>query len=196
MEGRTGGRRRQLVGEQRKRAGELPFSIDAGATTHPAERLRVRQRRKSMAGVRRGVGFIALALLFVTGCSTSHKSGLGPAPVPPSTGTVMGTLAVYGGAMTTTSCGCRLEPGVVHLSEGREGEPIAFTVGKSGRFSTRLPAGRYSVEAGTVASLGWPVGSCRLLLIADSPGAAPTEHRFLTVRQGYATHVAIGCAEH
>ena len=128
------------------------------------------------------VGALAFA---VAGCGADSKQ----------TGTLTGTLAVYGGLMHLTgsrSCGCDVEPGLVRLLDIR-GAGFVVKVGKSGKFSAQVPAGRYRVEAGTSGPTHWPMGSCRLLLIADEPGRAPTPHRYLTVRRSQTTHIAVGC---
>jgi hypothetical protein len=107
-------------------------------------------------------------------------------------GTLVGTLAVYGGALTTRSCGCHWEAGTVQLSDD-QGAPLVMHVAKSGRFSAQVPPGQYVVKAAVGGAAGWPLGSCRLLLIADKPGARPKQHRYLTVRPSQTTHAAIGC---
>lgn len=114
------------------------------------------------------------------------------APAAPSSGTLVGTFAMYGGVETTNGCGCHLEKGTIRLSVGH-GMPLVIHVSKSGRFSAQVPAGRYRVEAGTGGATHWPMGSCRLLLIADQPDARPTPHQYLTVRQSRTTQVAVGC---
>ena len=110
------------------------------------------------------------------------------------TGTLVGTLGVYGGAQTARSCGCFMEEGTVRLSDAHRA--LFVTVPKSGRFSAQVPAGRYTVEAGTRGGTDWPMGSCRMLLIADKPGGTPTSQKsqkYLTVRQSQTTHVVVGC---
>jgi hypothetical protein len=143
--------------------------------------------------MRPGLGFragsSAFALILVAGCSTGHHTASNPLR---PTGTLVGTLAVYGCARITNSCGSRMRAGTVQLSDGG-GAPFVVNVGESGRFSAQVPAGRYTVRAGTHGTSGWPIGSCRLLLIADKPGANPTRHRYLTLRQSQTTHVTIGC---
>jgi hypothetical protein len=134
-----------------------------------------------------------LALLSLVGALAFAPAGCGASSKP--TGTLTGTLAVYGGLMHLTgsrSCGCEAEPGLVRLL-GSRGTGVILKVGKSGKFSAQVHAGRYRVEAGTTGPTHWPMGTCRLLLIADEPGRAPTPHKYLTVRRSQTTHVAVGC---
>jgi hypothetical protein len=121
--------------------------------------------------------------------STAGKSNIRSAQ---PLGTLIGTLAVYGGSQTKRACGCEPVEGTVRLADGRHA-PILLGVGTSGAFSAEVPPGRYTVTAGTHGATHWPMGSCRLLLIANKPGARPTQHRYLTIRPSRATRVAVGC---
>jgi hypothetical protein len=163
------------------------------------ERLHVERRHRTV-GVVRWFSLLAagcLAAVVVTGCTAGHNEAGNPvstrtsASAPP-TGTLTGTLAVYGGTETTRSCGCHLEQGTVELHRG-SGPPVVLKVGKSGRFSARVSAGQYSVVAGTHGATHWPMGSCWLLLIASEPGARPSQHSAVTIRRSQTTHVAVGC---
>jgi hypothetical protein len=139
-----------------------------------------------------------LTAVVVTGCTNGHNEARNPvstrtsASTPPN-GTLTGTLAVYGGTETTRSCGCHLEEGTVELHMGSDAS-VVVQVGKSGRFSARVPAGQYSVVAGTHGATDWPMGSCRLLLVANGPGARPSQHSEVTIHRSRTTHVAVGCA--
>lgn len=177
--------------------GYLFWSFDEVRRT--VERLRAGRRRRTMVVVRL-LSLLAagcLALAAVSGCTARRNDAGNPAPTRTSasafpTGTLTGTLAVYGGAETSRSCGCHLEEGTVVLHRGSDA-PVMLHVGKSGRFSAQIPPGRYSVEAGTRGQTHWPMGSCGLLQTADEPGATQTSRQRLTVRQSRTTHVAIGC---
>jgi hypothetical protein len=140
-----------------------------------------------------------VSLVLVAGCSSAGHKATGSEPskstgpaLAQSTGTVVGTLGIYGGKFTTNSCGCVMAEGTLKLSDGH-GTPLVVGVGKSGRFSTQVPVGRYSVEAGTHGATHWPMGSCGLLSTADESDATQTSHPYLMVRQSRTTHVAIGC---
>jgi hypothetical protein len=143
---------------------------------------------------RRGSGLAATALLLIliAGCTGSHDSASNkPAPSASTdqrTGSVTGTLAVYGGALTHNSCGCHLEPGTVYLSDAR-GTRIVVRVGRSGKIDRAVPVGRYTLKAGIP---GWPVGTCQYLLTTDEAGTA-TRSAYVIVRPGRATHVIVGC---
>ncbi len=143
---------------------------------------------------RRGVGLVAAALLLilVTGCTDSHDSTSGAPPSRASTdqrtGTVTGTLAVYGGALSHSSCGCHLEPGTVRLS-GLRGTRIVVHVGRSGKVDATVPVGRYTVKAGMP---GRPVGTCQYLLTTNKAGMS-TRSEYVTVRPGRSTRVTVGC---
>jgi hypothetical protein len=143
---------------------------------------------------RRGMGLVATALLLilVTGCTGSHDSTSGTppssAPTGQRTGTVTGTLAVYGGALTHSACGCHLEPGTVRLL-GLRGLRIVVHVGRSGRVDATVPVGRYTVKAGMP---GWPVGTCQYLLTTNKAGMS-TRSEYVTVRPGQSTRVTVGC---
>jgi hypothetical protein len=150
-------------------------------------------------GVVRLLSMLAAGCLVVvmSGCTAGHDEAGGPAPAPTSasassTGTLTGTLAVYGGPDTASSCGCHLEEGTVELHRA-SGTPIVLEVDKSGRFSAQVPAGQYSVAAGTHGATDWPMGSCRLLLIANKLGARPSQHSDVTIHRSQTTHVAVGC---
>jgi hypothetical protein len=70
------------------------------------------------------------------------------------------------------------------------------TVPKSGKFSAQVPAGRYTVEAGTRGATDWPMGSCRMLLVAGKSGGTPMSQKsqtHVTVRQSQTTRVVVGC---
>lgn len=151
----------------------------------------------SMGAVSRwrcGLGLVAAALLLilVTGCTGSHDSAgempASSASTDQRTGTVTGTLAVYGGAVTHSACGCRLEPGTVHLSS-TQGTRIVVNVGRSGKVDATVPVGRYTLKAGTA---GWPVGTCRYLLTTNQAGMS-TRSEYVTVRPGQTTRVTVGC---
>jgi hypothetical protein len=145
--------------------------------------------------MRRGVvpGVVtAVAISVLAACSGGHHTATISRAAQP-TATLVGTLGVYGGVeAANNSCGCFMEPGTVKLSDGQT-TSFVVSVGRSGQFSTHVPAGRYTVEAGTRGETHWPMGSCGLLLIADKPGARPTPHRYLTIMPSQTTHVVIGC---
>src|ERR1700722_6564753 len=106
------------------------------------------------------------ASLLIAGCGGTHQSASTPKTMrnvafPPAvvTGVVAGTLAIYGGVLETDRCGCVLAAGTVRLI-GAHGGRIDVNVGRSGRFSVRVPAGRYEVIAGLKHPFDWPMGSC------------------------------------
>jgi hypothetical protein len=193
---------------------QLRASLQARARTfalaNPEEpprdfiRSRPRQRRHSAVTnvlvVAAVAAVVALALVF--GPFRSGMSGVpsttpgahpsSPVSVPKGWGTLVGTLGVYGGMATAHSCGCVMEEGTVRLSQAH-GAPIVVNVAKSGKFSVRVPVGRYTVQAGTHGATNWPMGSCRMLLVADKPGGTPTTQKYLTVLQSETTHVVVGC---
>jgi hypothetical protein len=75
----------------------------------------------------------------------------------------------------------------------RHHSSVVVSVGKSGTFSTRLPPGRYGLEAGTRGSTDWPMGSCQALFTADQPREPPPLRRSLLIRPSRTTHVGVGC---
>jgi hypothetical protein len=130
------------------------------------------------------LGVLVGLCLAVAGCGATSRSG-----------TLVGTLGVYGGEETAHWCGCFMEEGSVRLRDAR-GASLVLTVPKSGKFSAQVPAGRYTVEAGTRGGTDWPMGSCRMLLVADKFGGTPTSQKsqkYLTVRQSQTTRVVVGC---
>jgi hypothetical protein len=143
---------------------------------------------------RRGVGLVAAALLLVlvTGCTGSYDSTSGTprssASTDQRTGTIAGTLAVFGGALSQSACGCHREPGTVRLS-GLRGTRIVVHVGRSGKVDATVPVGRYTVKAGMP---GWPVGTCQYLLTTNEAGMS-TRSEYVTVRPGQSTRVTVGC---
>ena len=94
------------------------------------------------------------------------------------------------------ACGCHAEAGTVRLT-GARGRRIDVTAGKSGRFSARVPAGRYEVIAGLKPPTDWPMGSC-----VGLHGAGTHTHldgyryvSYLIVKNGRRLHVFVGCEE-
>src|SRR5450432_860348 len=99
-----------------------------------------------------------IALLLLAGCTAA--SGLPSGPGQPSSsghgsghglgsaeGTVIGRLVREGGPLGPggTQPAERLLPGSVQFTTA-QGRSVVVQVGKSGRFSVRLPAGTYSVS--------------------------------------------------
>ena len=109
---------------------------------------------------------LALALGFAA-CgagSASHSGGASPLTTfhPPPVGRVTGTFVIDGGAVTNPPHGPRPIPGTVVLSSER-GRTITIRVGNSGKFSSLVPAGRYTV-VGRTPTIGGPGGEgiCRV----------------------------------
>ncbi len=111
-------------------------------------------------------------------------------------GTVVGTLGVWGGTLIFghPACGCHVEAGTVRLM-GAGGRRIDMTAGKSGRFSARVPVGRYEVIAGLKPPMDWPMGSCIGLRGAGAHTHFDGHNYFsyLIVRNGERLHVVVGC---
>jgi hypothetical protein len=141
--------------------------------------------------MRRGLGSwaaLGVAVILLAGCRPSANTPANVASPGQPTGTLTGTLAIYGGKETARPCGCTMQEGTVKLSRSH-GTSLVVNVDRSGKFAVQVPAGRYTVEAGTQ---GWPMGSCGLLRIAGQPEARP-QPEYLIIRQSRTTHVSVGC---
>lgn len=148
-------------------------------------------------------GIVVSILLAALG-ATAGCSGSSQAPVAPPTaagqnatadGVVSGTLAVYGGAFHAvhhTGCGCELAPGTVRFIRSA-GRRIDVAVGKSGRFTVRLPVGRYSVKAGLTAPFDWPMGSCNALEGPYARFDRRADSYYFDVGAGQHLRVGVGC---
>jgi hypothetical protein len=169
----------------------------------------LRLRRRMVIG---GRGALVVAVAIALPLSLASEGGRGSRPIgragtssttsspPPTTaispiGTITGTLAIYGGILRTASEGPVLEAGTVRLL-GRDGNLINIDVGKSGKFSERVPAGRYRVMAGLDHPLDWPMGSCDALSFMGIDGRQHYETgrvHDVVVGKGQTLHVDVGC---
>jgi hypothetical protein len=96
-------------------------------------------------------------------------------------GKLSGVLTVSG-----AKHGPQRESGIVVVTS-RAGKRHRIIVGRSGRFSIRLPAGRYHAIGG-IPQLGWTLGSCLV--------EAPPAPAWVEVFAGRTTRVMIDCAGH
>lgn len=137
---------------------------------------------------------LAVLTLAASGCAASPRASKPPASSP-ATGLVTGTLGIQGGALNTgmgTRCHCQAEAGTVRLTSA-DGHRIRVTTNKSGKFSVRVPAGRYWIVAGLKWPYHWPMGSCKGLSGADArydPGKGSSS---VVVAAGHSLHLVVGC---
>jgi hypothetical protein len=101
-------------------------------------------------------------------------------------GRIVGSLIVSGAEKRPGHCGCSYEPGTVVITE-ESGDRHRINVGRSGRFSVRLSAGRYHAIGG-IPRLGWKLGSCYV----DSP-LAPA---WIQVRADRTSRIVVDCHGH
>jgi hypothetical protein len=131
------------------------------------------------------LGAVVAVAIGAAGCGGTTKQ---------RTGTLAGTFGIYGPG-TVNACGCVLTGGTLRLLSSSH-SPIVLNVSRSGKFSARVPIGRYRVEAGTHAAANWPMGSCHMLLVADKTGTLSRfDQRSVTVRRSQTTEVAVGCVD-
>jgi hypothetical protein len=106
-------------------------------------------------------------------------------------GVVSGTLAIYGGVLETNRCRCVPEAGTVRFT-GAQGQRIDVSVGKTGKFSARIPTGRYTVMAGLNRPMDWRMGSCVAL---SHTGHDDRGNRLVDIIVGKdrALHVRVAC---
>ncbi len=137
---------------------------------------------------------MAMAVL-VAGCGSAHRvSSIGPVPRP-ATGVVVGTLGIEGGVLNTgkgTRCHCQAEAGTVRLISAH-GYRIDADVGKSGKFSVRVPTGRYEIIAGLKRPYDWPMGSCSGLSEPGGHRDRKTDSSYVVVSKSQKLHVVVGC---
>jgi hypothetical protein len=110
-----------------------------------------------------------------------------------SDGSVIGTLGIFGGVQESgrKNKNGLPEAGTVRF-EGARAKPVDVPVGKSGKFSLDLPAGRYTVVAGLKRPMDWPMGSCSTLF--HSGHYDRTNHSFyIVLGQGERLHVHVAC---
>jgi hypothetical protein len=110
-----------------------------------------------------------------------------------SDGSVIGTLGIFGGVEETgrKNMNGLPEAGTVRF-EGSRSKRVDVPVGKSGRFSLRLPAGRYTVLAGLSRPMDWPMGSCSELF--HSGHYDRRNHSFyIVVGRSERLHIHVAC---
>jgi hypothetical protein len=74
-----------------------------------------------------------------------------------------------------------------------DGRRIQVSVGKSGAFSVRVPAGRYHVIAGLKRPMDWPMGSCAGLFGPDTHFDHRTNSFYVVVGTGQTARVIVAC---
>jgi hypothetical protein len=132
--------------------------------------------------------------LAASGCAASNRTST-PVATSPKIGVLTGTLGIEGGAKYTgagTRCRCQAEPGTVRLT-GSDGHRTDVTTDKSGKFSVRVPVGRYSIIAGLKRPYDWPMGSCAGLSGAYARFDQKTDSFFIVVAGGQSRHVVVIC---
>jgi len=144
--------------------------------------------------MRRPVHVVAVLVMMVAvgACGSAKTEAVSsPTTSQPATGLVEGTLAVYGGARESGGCHCSPQAGMIRLV-GPHGD-IDVSVGKSGRFSARIPAGRYGVEAGLSSLSDWPMGTCLQVVGSDARHDPHGQLSYIVIGQGERVHVGVGC---
>lgn len=140
------------------------------------------------------VGAITLAL---AGCESATPTAAPrtsvtavPSPQPP-TGVITGTLGIYGGVLETGRQYLAPQAGTIRLI-GAHGH-VDVRVGKSGRFSVRVPTGRYEVTAGLRRPMDWPMGSCVGLFGPDAHVDHHASLNYIVVLKNEQIRIRVGC---
>jgi hypothetical protein len=145
------------------------------------------------------IAAVAAITLAASGCGASRSASKAPASSRP-TAVVAGFLALSGGMPVVGSA----HPNLVEAAAGTvrlttiAGRHIDVTTNKYGKFSVRVPAGRYWIVGG-LNKPGWPMGSCNQLSGAgvhyDPQDFAKMDTAYsLRVAQGRSPIVTVGCA--
>ena len=152
------------------------------------------------------VGAVALALTACASATPAAAPRTAPAPrtsaaprtsgtvthsTQPRTGVVTGTLGIYGGTLETNDRYGLPQAGTVRLIEAHG--HIDVSVGKSGQFSVRVPAGRYEVTAGLRRRADWPMGSCVGLFGPDVRYDRHSQVSYIEVTKNEHLRVRVGC---
>jgi hypothetical protein len=80
----------------------------------------------------------------------------------------------------------------VRLSSAH-GHRIDVTTDKSGKFSVRVPPGRYAIIGGLKRPYDWPMGSCAGLSGAGAHFDPKKNSFFVVVAGGQSRHVVVIC---
>jgi hypothetical protein len=74
-----------------------------------------------------------------------------------------------------------------------DGRRTEVTTDKSGKFSARVPIGRYRITAGLKRPYDWPMGSCSGLSGAGVHFDQKTDSFSIAVAGGHSRHVVVAC---
>jgi hypothetical protein len=152
-----------------------------------------RTTRKTTLTVFAGV-LAVLVVLVLTGCGKGPAKKASSSSEPRAVAVVSGTLGIFGGEVEVRpSCGCIPAAGTVRLTNAH-GHRIDVKTNKSGKFSVRVPAGRYRVVAGLNHPYDWPMGSCTGLRGTDVHFVRG-KHKcyYLAVGNEKRLHIYVGC---
>lgn len=157
-------------------------------------------RRALLAGLALVVAAVA------TGCGSASQSA--PRTRVATTGTrspgqpvgiVSGWLVIEGGVLEHKTnqkpCACSLQAGTVRFISAH-GKRVDVRVGKRGRFTLKLPIGRYTAMAGLRPPMQWPMGSCGLVggrPQFDSYFDHKTHSYYVVVRRDRRLKVLVAC---